>query len=332
MRLRKKKHGTDRFDACSNWLLSPEQAEEWCKVKSLAIEIGSGKGGFITELARQNPNTRYISVEKERDCIVMAMEKAEQLNLTNLKFLAEDATVLRKLLPKHQFDIIYLNFSDPWPKKKYAKRRLTHRNMLRHYIDLLKEDGEIRFKSDNDKLFDFSLEEFKEVGFDITFLTYDLHKENVSNIMTEYEARFSAMGTPIKSLWAKATPEAIRVLKEYDQRMDVFRFHSVILALEHIPENSEMIPFYRALGKMDIPLTVITHNPDIATQSLPFAETVTESFDVSNDGDSAVISDDETVLSVAEKAGFFTIGIGDCSADEHWQFIHRDFLKDTFIK
>ena len=219
MRLRRKKNRDTRFERCIDLALEPSSAlkdefyDIFDKEKELRIEIGSGKGGFITENAAQNPETQFISVERVKDCILMGMEKANNRELTNIRFICADAEVLTDVLPEKCADIIYINFCDPWPKDRHAKRRLTHRRMIAHYLPLLKDGGEIHFKTDNDGLFDFSVEEMKEIGFELRNVTYDLHSTDTPNIMTEYEKRFSDMGVKIKRLEAKPTEKTYELLK-----------------------------------------------------------------------------------------------------------------------
>ena len=219
MRLRRKKNRDTRFERCIDLALEPSSAlknefyDIFDKEKELRIEIGSGKGGFITENAAQNPETQFISVERVKDCILMGMEKANNRELTNIRFICADAEVLTDVLPEKCADIIYINFCDPWPKDRHAKRRLTHRRMIAHYLPLLKDGGEIHFKTDNDGLFDFSVEEMKEIGFELRNVTYDLHSTDTPNIMTEYEKRFSDMGVKIKRLEARPTEKTYELLK-----------------------------------------------------------------------------------------------------------------------
>ena len=219
MRLRRKKNRDTRFERCIDLALEPSSAlknefyDIFDKEKELRIEIGSGKGGFITENAAQNPKTQFISVERVKDCILMGMEKANNRELTNIRFICADAEVLTDVLPEKCADIIYINFCDPWPKDRHAKRRLTHRRMIAHYLPLLKDGGEIHFKTDNDGLFDFSVEEMKEIGFELRNVTYDLHSTDTPNIMTEYEKRFSDMGVKIKRLEARPTEKTYELLK-----------------------------------------------------------------------------------------------------------------------
>ncbi len=219
MRLRRKKNRDIRYDKCIELALNPEISlkesfyDIFKKDSKLEIEIGSGKGGFITETAYQNPDKQYISVERVKDCILMGMEKAVNKDLSNIRFLCADAEVLTDILPQKCADVIYINFCDPWPKDRHAKRRLTHRRMIAHYLPLLKDGGEIHFKTDNDGLFDFSVEEMKEIGFELKNVTYDLHSTNTPNIMTEYEKRFSDMGVKIKRLEAVPTLKTYEILK-----------------------------------------------------------------------------------------------------------------------
>ena len=171
----------------------------------LHVEIGMGKGKFITTLAELNPNINYIGVEKYASVLIRAVEKKkERENLTNLTFLSVDAAVLPEVFASGEVDRIYLNFSDPWPKERHAKRRLTSREFLARYEQFLKPEGEICFKTDNRGLFDFSVEEAKEAGWDLKEVTYDLHHSPYAegNVMTEYEEKFSALGNPIHRMVA----------------------------------------------------------------------------------------------------------------------------------
>lgn len=220
MRLRRKKNRDTRFENCIDLALIPSEELKtdiyniFDKNTPLEIEIGSGKGGFITEAARQNPELNFISVERVKDCILMGMEKAKKKELQNIRFICADAEVLPAVLPEKCADVIYINFCDPWPKASHAKRRLTHRRMIKYYLPLLKDGGEIRFKTDNDGLFEFSVEELTEIGFELFDITRDLHSENTPNIMTEYEKRFSDAGVKIKRLVAKPTEKTYKILSE----------------------------------------------------------------------------------------------------------------------
>lgn len=170
------------------------------------IEIGMGKGQFITTLARNNPNINYIGIEKYSSVLLRAVEKQNELNLPNLKFIRMDAENIKEVFGIHETDRIYLNFSDPWPKDRHAKRRLTSRQFFERYDYILSPDGEVCFKTDNVALFDWSLEEIEGTKWRITAKTHDLHNDdtmNEGNVMTEYEEKFSLAGNPICKLVAK---------------------------------------------------------------------------------------------------------------------------------
>lgn len=183
--------------------------EKWKEIfgndNPIRIEIGMGKGKFITTLAQQNPDINYIGIEKFSSVLIRAIEKMEELELTNLKFIRMDAEKIEDTFNKEEIDKIYLNFSDPWPKDRHAKRRLTSKEFFKRYDNILKKDGVVEFKTDNNDLFDFSLEQIPEAGWNIVEYTRDLHnneKMNEGNIMTEYEERFSKMGNNINKLIA----------------------------------------------------------------------------------------------------------------------------------
>ena len=166
----------------------------------IRIEIGMGKGKFITTLAQQNPDINYIGIEKFSSVLIRAIEKMEELEITNLKLIRMDAEKIEDTFNKEEIDKIYLNFSDPWPKARHAKRRLTSREFLARYDQILVQDGKVEFKTDNKELFEFSLEEVEEAGWNLEASTFDLHhnEEMVQgNVMTEYEEKFSSMGNPI---------------------------------------------------------------------------------------------------------------------------------------
>lgn len=166
----------------------------------LYIEVGMGKGKFITQLAQSHPDANYVGIEKYSSVLLRALEKRELLpDLKNLLFLRMDAEDLPKVFGKNEVDGIYLNFSDPWPKDRHAKRRLPSKEFLTRYDQILKPKGHVEFKTDNPSLFDFALEQAKEAGWIIDAFTYDLHHDDVmmeGNVMTEYEERF-AQGNPI---------------------------------------------------------------------------------------------------------------------------------------
>jgi tRNA (guanine-N7-)-methyltransferase len=168
------------------------------------IEIGMGKGKFLLQLASDNPNINYIGIEKYSSVLFRAIEKREQVELNNLYFLRFDAEDLTDVFEKNEVGRIYLNFSDPWPKERHAKRRLTSKEFLERYDRVLDQEGEIIFKTDNRTLFDFSLEQIQLGKWKLHNVTYDLHKSEYvgENVMTEYEEKFSSMGNPIYRLIA----------------------------------------------------------------------------------------------------------------------------------
>lgn len=207
MRMRKKKNGEKRMLACADiHIKQPETYKgRWRSLageKSLYAEIGCGKGGFITELAKRNPDSFYIGIEKVPDVIVVAMEKIKNAGLTNVLFVCGDAETLPAIFEEGELNGLYLNFSDPWPKKKHAKRRLTYVSFLERYKYALKDGGKIFFKTDNRPLFDFSLEQFKLARIALSDVTNDLHNSEyeADNIHTEYEDNFSAKGFTINRL------------------------------------------------------------------------------------------------------------------------------------
>lgn len=168
------------------------------------IEIGMGKGKFITTLAQQNPDINYIGIEKYSSVLIRALEKRAEIELNNLIFIRMDAENIEEVFEKDEVDCIYLNFSDPWPKDRHAKRRLTSTQFLARYDKVLKREGEVIFKTDNRPLFDFSLEQVEEAGWKLKNHTFDLHHSEYieGNVMTEYEEKFSAEGNPIHRLVA----------------------------------------------------------------------------------------------------------------------------------
>ena len=171
----------------------------------IRIEIGMGKGKFITQLAQENPDINYIGIEKYSSVLIRAIEKCQDLEINNLRFIRMEAEYICDVFEKGEVDRIYLNFSDPWPKDRHAKRRLTSKQFFQRYDVILKKDGIVEFKTDNDLLFQFSLEQVPEAGWTLVNHTWDLHNDEKmvrGNVMTEYESKFSAMGNPIHKLIA----------------------------------------------------------------------------------------------------------------------------------
>ncbi|MCI8659722.1 MAG: tRNA (guanosine(46)-N7)-methyltransferase TrmB [Lachnospiraceae bacterium] len=170
----------------------------------IQIEVGMGKGRFIMELARRNPQINYLGVERYPTVLLKAIKKQEELRLSNLYFLCVDAKSLSEIFAPQEVARIYLNFSDPWPKDRHAKRRLTSPEFMKIYDRILTENGTVEFKTDNQELFSYSLESIPEAGWKIDWSTRDLHHSSQAddNVMTEYEMKFSSMGNPICKLIA----------------------------------------------------------------------------------------------------------------------------------
>lgn len=203
MRMRKKPNLIPRMEACSRvWIRQPERYRgRWRELmpdaREIRLEIGCGKGKFTVETAKAEPDILLIALEKVPDAMVMAMEYAVREELQNVVFIDADAAILPDLFDVGEIDLIYLNFCDPWPRNKTAKLRLTYRTFLEKYQTVLKDGGQLHFKTDNGPLFDFSLEEFARCGWEIRNLTNDLHRDGIVGIMTGYEEKFHALGTPI---------------------------------------------------------------------------------------------------------------------------------------
>ena len=203
MRMRKKKNLIPRMERCAAvqeknpYAMRGHWRDRLRPDCPLWVEIGCGKGRFTVETAAANPDTLFVAVERVPDCLLLAMEKGMARALDNVVFVCDDAARLEDMFAPGEVDRLYINFCDPWPTKRHAKRRLTHRNFLLLYRKVLKEAGEIHFKTDNLPLFQFSLPEFEAAGFRTEEVTYDLHGQGVQGIMTDYEAKFHALGTKI---------------------------------------------------------------------------------------------------------------------------------------
>lgn len=192
MRMRNPKDKNELLNGCDYYY-----EDNFNNDNKICLEIGMGKGQFILNMALENPETNYIGVEKFSSVASVAIKKINQYKPNNLKILVGDIANLVDTL-EGKIDTIYLNFSDPWPKDRHAKRRLTSINYLQVYDKLFKGDKHIIQKTDNDDLFQFSLEQYKEYGYEIKRISYDLHNEDIKNVCTEYEERFSNMGVKIK--------------------------------------------------------------------------------------------------------------------------------------
>lgn len=203
MRMRKMKNLEPRMERCAALRIqAPEEKKgHWRELKpectALWVEVGCGKGKFTAETAQANPDVLLIAVERCREAMVVAMEKARDMGLTNVYYIDMDVAEIENIFAPGEIDRLFINFPDPWPRKKNAKRRLTHRGFLDKYCRVVREGGEFHFKTDNAPLFAFSLEEFAACGLETKNVTDDLHKDGPVGIMTGYEEKFYALGTPI---------------------------------------------------------------------------------------------------------------------------------------
>ena len=203
MRMRKKKNLEPRMEACSAlWIKDPQEYKgKWSNLKPdkklVRLELGCGKGRFTAETAAAHPEDLYVAVERVPDAMVIAMERCRALGLTNVFFIDGDAAVLSDYFAPDEVDLIYINFCDPWPSVKHSRRRLTAEGFLRGYRQVLRDGGQIHFKTDNHDLFEWSLFQFPKAGFELSEVTRDLHANGICGIMTDYEEKFHSLGTPI---------------------------------------------------------------------------------------------------------------------------------------
>ena len=209
MRLRNKPWAQDKLDAHPEYV--PQEAEQFRgkwqtrfeKAQPLHIEVGSGKGRFIVEMAKAHPEINYISIEIQTSVIVSVLELQLEAQLPNLQILHADGRNLNQYFEPGEVSRIYLNFSDPWPKKRHEKRRLTSADFIKQYEEILVADGEIHFKTDNQRLFEYTLYSFSQYGIKLKQVWLDLHHSDFEgNIMTEYEEKFSSKGNRIYRLEA----------------------------------------------------------------------------------------------------------------------------------
>lgn len=209
MRQRKVKNEEEKVLSFAEYLVvEPETNKgQWGRLfnnnNKIHIEIGCGKGQFIATLAEKNPGTNFVAIEPIGSVLLRALEKARAKELKNIVILWKYGDDIEEFFEKDEIDKIYLNFSDPWPKDRHAKRRLTHKNFLKKYKKILKPGGIIEFKTDNRGLFDFALEEFEANGFNLSDITYDLHNTQIDSVPTEYEEKFSSLGYTINYCQAK---------------------------------------------------------------------------------------------------------------------------------
>lgn len=203
MRMRKKPNLIPRMERCEACLIRDPEARRgnWRELlpeaRELRLELGCGKGRFTAETAAQAPEVLFIAVERVPDAMVIAMERVTELGLKNVFFVDGDAAKLPEYFAPEEVDLIYINFCDPWPTNRHAKRRLTHVDFLLKYRQVLSTKGEIHFKTDNKNLFEWSLFQFPRAGYELSEVTRDLHAGGIRGVMTDYEEKFHALGTPI---------------------------------------------------------------------------------------------------------------------------------------
>lgn len=203
MRMRKKKHLEPRMEACAHW--QEKEPADWKgrwreKLPGAAevrLELGCGKGRFTVETARREPEVLFLAVERVPDALVMAMERARALGLENVVFICDDAALLSDWFAPGEISGLYINFCDPWPSKRHAKRRLTSEGFLKSYRDILAPGGKIWFKTDNRPLFEYSLTQFPRAGYTLSDVTFDLHADDADVVMTDFEAVFHEQGVKI---------------------------------------------------------------------------------------------------------------------------------------
>ena len=216
MRLRKKPWAKPELEACNFFIVNPSEykgkwRDSFNNDNPIYLELGCGKGTFVAVHGSENPNINYVAIDIKDEVLVLAkrnIEKAyneKEIQVNNLKLMAQEIFLINDVFSKEDIvDRIYINFCNPWPKERHKKRRLTYPTQLEKYKEFLSKDGKIYFKTDDDELFDESLEYFKEAGFEIEYITYDLHNSDfVGNVRTEHENMFSEQGINIKFLIAK---------------------------------------------------------------------------------------------------------------------------------
>ena len=203
MRMRRMRNLEPRMEKCAAYRIADPSAHKGCwrdlmpECTQLWVEVGCGKGKFTAETAQANPDVLLIAVERCREAMVVAMEKAQAMGLKNVFYIDMDVANVEDIFAPGEINRIFINFPDPWPRKKNAKRRLTHRSFLDKYCRVVEEGGELHYKTDNAPLFEYSVEEFVLCGLEVKNLTRNLHENGIVGIMTGYEEKFHALGTPI---------------------------------------------------------------------------------------------------------------------------------------
>lgn len=224
MRMRKKKNLIPRMERCEAWLVrDPEEQkgrwrEKMPQARQLRLELGCGKGRFTCETAAQHPDVLFVAVERVPDAMVVAMERARAMDLHNVWFIDGDADRLSEYFGQGEVDLVYINFCDPWPTNRHARRRLTHEGFLNRYRSVLRDGGELHFKTDNVGLFEFSLRQFPRAGYELSEVTRDLHADGVCGIMTDYEEKFHSLGTKINRCVGTKRPISPTPAEQSEQR------------------------------------------------------------------------------------------------------------------
>lgn len=211
MRRRKKKGSDEKLLSYQNYVIKEDidklkgiWSNKFNNNNPIHVEFGTGRGKFITTLAKQNPNINYIAMEIKEEVLLKAVEKADEANLNNILFIWGNVNSILDYFDKGEVSRVYVNFCDPWPKTRWSKRRLTHSNYLNKYKDILNDEGEVHFKTDNQDLFEFSLNEIASNDWLLKNISLDLAKnENIENVTTEYEDKFMSQGMKIYRCEAK---------------------------------------------------------------------------------------------------------------------------------
>lgn len=209
MRLRKKWWARPEMEASPLVIVEPKELkgkwqEEFKNNNNIYLELGCGRGRFITTRAQQNSNINFIGVDLKDEVLIYALKKLEDTELQNARLIPMNIAGIAEVFEKDEISRIYINFCNPWPKDRHNKRRLTHTKFLTEYKKFLKPNSEIWFKTDDTELFEDSQEYFKESGFSIEYLTYDLHKSDFTqNVVTEYEEKFTSLGMKTMFLLAR---------------------------------------------------------------------------------------------------------------------------------
>jgi len=211
MRLRKKWWARPEMEQASYFITEPREyigkwSEEFKNKNEIHLELGCGRGKFITDKALNNKDINYIGIDLKDEVLIYTTRKIDELELENVRIIPLNISYIEGVFEKDEISKIYINFCNPWPKDRHNKRRLTHTNFLNEYKTFLKPEGEIWFKTDNEDLFKASQEYFKENGFEIRYITYDLHESDFqNNIVTEYETKFTSLGMKTMFMIGKLT-------------------------------------------------------------------------------------------------------------------------------